>query len=50
LAAGNLSGPEQAQRFVRNITRIRRACRSEGPFVFAVRERGIERLWSREQE
>ena len=45
LSGGNLSGPEQARRFVWNINRIRRACRREGPFVFAVRARGIERLW-----
>ena len=45
LSGGNLSGPEQARRFVWNINRIRLTCRREGPFVFAVRARGIERLW-----
>ena len=45
LSGGNLSAPEQAHRFIPNINRIRQACRREGPFVFAVRARGIERLW-----
>jgi hypothetical protein len=45
LSSGNLSGAEQAQRFVRNINRIRRACRHEGPFVYAVHANTIERLW-----
>ena len=48
LSAGNLSAPEQAQRFVSNINRIRQACHQEGPFVFAVRAHGIERLWPRD--
>ena len=48
LSGGNLSAPEQALRFVRNINRIRQACRREGPFVFAVRAHGIERLWPTE--
>ena len=48
LSGGNLSGPEQAVRFVRNIHRILQACCSAGPFVFAVRVRGIERLWPRD--
>ena len=48
LSGGNLSAPEQALRFVRNINRIRQACRGVGPFVFAVRARGIERLWPRD--
>lgn len=45
LSGGNLSGPEQTRRFISNIARIRRACRREGPFVYAVRERAIEQLW-----
>lgn len=45
LAGGNLTAAEQASRFVRNINRILQACRNDGPFVFAVRARRIERLW-----
>lgn len=48
LSGGNLSASEQALHFVRNINRIRQACRAVGPFVFAVRARGIERLWPRD--
>jgi hypothetical protein len=50
LSGGNLSAREQAGRFVRNINHIRAACRDEGPFVYAVRARGIERLWPRKPE
>jgi hypothetical protein len=49
LSGGNLSGADQAQRFVRNIDRIRRACRDQGPFVFAVRTLSIERLWPKDE-
>jgi hypothetical protein len=49
VSGGNISGPDQAQRLVRNINRIRQACRREGPFVYAVRARGIERVWSRSE-
>lgn len=45
LSGGNLSGMEQAQHFVRNMNRIRRACGHVGPFVYAVHARKIERLW-----
>jgi len=48
LSGGNLSGPEQAQHYVRNINRIRRVCRHPGPFVYAVHARGIEQLWPKE--
>ncbi len=47
LSGGNLSAPDQAEHYVRNINRIRRACREDGPFVYAVRAHGIERLWPR---
>ena len=45
LAQGNLSGSDQAERFVRNIHRIRRACRSQGPFIYAVHANRIVRIF-----
>ena len=50
LARGNLSATQQAQWFAQNINRIRRACREEGPFVYSVHARRIERLWPKEDE
>lgn len=48
LSGGNVSGAEQAQHYIRNINRIRRACRQRGPFVYSVHARGIERLWPKD--
>jgi len=48
LSGGNLSGLEQAEQYVRNLNRIRRACRQPGPFVYSVHSRGIELLWPKD--
>lgn len=47
LASGSLTGPEQAERFVRNIARIVEVSGERGPFVYAVYERRIERVYPR---
>ena len=46
LSSGNLTGPEQAECFVRNIEAITAAAQQPGPFVYAVRRSAIERLSS----
>ena len=45
LAGGNLRASDQIDRFVRNINRIRNACRSPGPFIYAVYSDGIEKIY-----
>jgi predicted nuclease of predicted toxin-antitoxin system len=45
LSGGNLSGREQADRFVRNMNRIRQACRRQGPFIYAVQADRIVRIF-----
>ena len=45
LAGGNLSGSDQANCFVQNINRIRRACRDRGPFIYAVHADRIVRIF-----
>lgn len=40
-----LTGPEIADRVVRNLHRIEQAARHRGPFVCAIYERKIARLW-----
>jgi hypothetical protein len=47
LTSGNLVAAEQADRFLKNISRIERAARTVGPFIYAVHSRRIERLWPR---
>lgn len=42
---GSLTAAEQASRFVANAARIAAACEAPGPFVYAVHERRIERLY-----
>lgn len=45
LTGGNLSGPEQAERFVRNLAGIRRALKTPGPYVYAVHAKQIVRVF-----
>lgn len=45
LTRGNLRAAEQARRFIGNAERIQAACEARGPFVYAVHERRIERLY-----
>jgi hypothetical protein len=45
LAGGNLGASEQAARFVRNINRIRQACRHPGPFIYSVYADQILRIF-----
>jgi hypothetical protein len=45
LTSGNLKASEQAVRFLDNIDRIAAAARSEGPCIYAVHARRLERLW-----
>lgn len=47
VAGKRLTGPELADRVVRNLRRIEQAARKEGPFIYAVYERRIERLYPR---
>lgn len=49
LPGGNMSAAEQADRLIRNIDRIRRVCRKDGPFVYVVRARSVERVWPRQE-
>lgn len=49
LMSGSLTGPQQAERFIGNLDRIRAAVERPGPFVFAVQERRIVRLERRPQ-
>ena len=44
LASGNLTGRQQAARFVANLGQIRTVAQGEGPCVYAVYERRIARL------
>ncbi len=44
LASGNLTGQQQAGRFLTNLERIRTAALDAGPFVYAVHERRIVRV------
>jgi PIN like domain len=44
LASGNLTGQQQAARFVANLGRIRTVAQEDGPYVYAVHERRIARL------
>ena len=50
LTSGNLKADEQAARFSANMRSIESAARSEGPFIYAVHSRRIERLWPREDK
>ena len=45
LSSGNLTGADQARRFVSNMAAIERACRREGPFIYVVYESRIEKRW-----
>ena len=44
LASQKLSGEEMARRYLRNLVAITRACREDGPFIYAVHHNRIERL------
>ena len=44
LASQRLTGAEMAQRYLRNLDTITRACEEEGPFIYAVHHNRIERL------
>ena len=45
LTSGNLTAPEQAERFVRNSRRIEIACAQPGPFLYAVHATQIVRIF-----
>lgn len=45
LTRGNLRAADQARRFIGNAERIQAACEARGPFVYAVHERRLERLY-----
>jgi PIN like domain len=45
LTVGNLTAAEQARRFNENRSRIEQACREDGPFLYAVHARRIQRLF-----
>jgi hypothetical protein len=47
LTSGNLSAADQAARLLANIERIAEAAALDGPFIYAVHARRIERLWPR---
>jgi len=47
LSSGNLSAPQQAQRFLDHEARIMAECEVSGPFVFAVQQRRLERIFPR---
>ena len=44
LSNQNLSGPAMAGRFLDNLDAIAAACVTDGPFIYAVHQRRIERL------
>ena len=44
LASQRLTGEEMAQRYLRNLDAITRACQEDGPFIYAVHHNRIERL------
>lgn len=44
LSSQNLAGDEMAARFLHNLSRITAACRTPGPFIYAVHRDRIERL------
>ena len=44
LASQRLTGEEMARRYLRNLDVITRACKEEGPFIYAVHHNRIERL------
>ena len=44
LASQRLTGAEMAQRYLRNLDAITRACEEEGPFIYAMHHNRIERL------
>ena len=46
LSSGNATGRQQAEIYVANLLAIRAAATSPGPYVYAVRRSGIERLAS----
>ena len=43
-ASQRLTGEEMARRYLRNLDVITRACKEEGPFIYAVHHNRIERL------
>ena len=45
LTSGNLRAADQARRFDGNRAAIEAACADAGPFVYAVRAGGIERIF-----
>ena len=44
LASQRLTGEEMARRYLKNLDAITRACRNDGPFIYAVHHNRIERL------
>ena len=44
LASQRLTGEEMARRYLRNLNAMTRACKEEGPFIYAVHHNRIERL------
>jgi predicted nuclease of predicted toxin-antitoxin system len=42
-----LTGTELAARVVQNLRRVEQAARKRGPFIYAVYEKRIERIWPR---
>ena len=40
----DLTAEEMANRFLRNLKQIVRACRESGPFIYAVHKRHIEKI------
>jgi hypothetical protein len=45
LTTAQLRGVEQTERFVQNRHRILRQGRKPGPYIYAVYEKGLKRLW-----
>jgi hypothetical protein len=43
---GGLTGAEQARRLIDNLARIERVAQEPGPYIYAVHERRVERVWS----
>ncbi len=45
LTTGKLRAEQQTARFVNNINRIVRQARNPGPYIYAVYEKRVERIW-----
>jgi hypothetical protein len=47
-SAKGLTGPEQVDRLLRNMERIAQHCQTPGPWICAIYDRQVTRIWPRD--